>query len=185
MFGNWLKSFLLLLLPAIAGSAEHPAPGATIVHFAQLDDGIYRGSKPKNSADFRFLQSKRIKYIMDLNFLPIFSIREKRTAKKYNMTFLRIPMNASPISPSEHHVDDALCILRDPRFHPIYFHCELGRDRTSLVAALYDEYFRGVSHQDAWSEMKVWGYKDWFGIRGLKHYFNAHPASPASAHCSQ
>ena len=169
----------LMMLP-LALSSDHPAPGTKITHFSRVEKGIYKGSKPKNAADFKFLQSKQIKYIMDLNFLPLFCINERRTARKYGITFVRVPMNASPIPPSEKHVVEALQILRDERYHPIYFHCELGRDRTSLVAALYDMYFRNVSQQDAWDEMKASGYKDWFGIHGLKSYFKSHPNRPLS-----
>ena len=179
-----LRQFLIALLLSIGAPvchSQHPAPGTKIVHFGRVDEGIYKGSKPKNDADFRFLQSKHIRYIMDLNFMPLFAVEEKKKAREYGMAFIRIPMNASPIPPSSKHVERALRILRDKRFHPIYFHCELGRDRTSLVAALYDMYFRGVSQEDAWEEMKRNGYKDWFGIHGLKSYLFHHPTmSPAA-----
>lgn len=165
----------ILAFTAVLYSAEHPAPGTTIVHFAKVDDGVYKGSKPKKDADYRFLQSRHIRYIMDLSFLPWLSGGEKSKAAKYGIEFIRVPMNASPVSPSEKHVDEALRILRDKRYHPIYFHCVLGRDRTGFVAALYDEYFLGMPHEQAWKEMKSYGYKDWFGIRGLKAYFNHHP----------
>jgi hypothetical protein len=36
----------------------HPALGTSIVRFAEIDEGIYKGSKPKTDADYRFLQSK-------------------------------------------------------------------------------------------------------------------------------
>jgi hypothetical protein len=166
---------VFVIIPVIAWCGEHPAPRAKIVHFSKVDDGVYKGSKPKNDADFRYLQSKHIRYILNLNFLPVFSIEERRNARKYNIVYLRVPMNASPIPPSEEHVTKALRILGDERFHPIYFHCELGRDRTSLIAALYRMYFRGMSQQDAWKEMKADGYKDWWGIHGLKAYFEKHP----------
>jgi hypothetical protein len=170
-----MRLLVLVMIPAIAWCGEHPAPRTKIVHFSEVDDGVYKGSKPKNDADFRYLQSKHIRYILNLNFLPLFSIEERRKARKYNIVYLRVPMNASPVPPSEEHVAEALRILGDKRFHPIYFHCELGRDRTSLIAALYRMYFRGMSQQDAWKEMKADGYKDWWGIHGLKSYFEKHP----------
>src|SRR5438105_15700661 len=30
----------------------HPAPGTSMVRFEELDDGVYRGSKPKSDADY-------------------------------------------------------------------------------------------------------------------------------------
>ena len=56
----------------------HPAPRTSIVRFAQLDDGIYKGSKPKTDADYRFLQSKNVRYILDLKFFPVLYRLERR-----------------------------------------------------------------------------------------------------------
>ncbi len=153
---------------------QHPAPGTSIIRFAQVDVGVYRGSKPERDADFRFLQSKHIRYILDANFLPFLSEPEAKKARKYGMVFLSSPMNGSPIAPSEKHVDRILLTLRDKRYQPIYFHCDLGRDRTSLIAALYKMYFLGMSRQAAWREMEYYGFKDSWTLRGLKVYFEKH-----------
>src|SRR5437868_1424446 len=123
----------------------HPAPGLTIIRFGQVDVGVYRGSKPKTAADFRFLQSKHIRYILDARFLPFLAEPEAKQARRYGMRFITCPMNGSPIAPSEKHVNRILLLLRDKHHQPIYFHCDLGRDRTSLIAALYKMYFLGMS----------------------------------------
>ena len=166
-------------------SHEHPAPGTSIIRFAQVDDGIYRGSTPKSDADFEFLKSKHIKYVMDLEFIPFLSVQERRKAKKYGITYISALINGSPIPPSEKHVNRILLVLQDKRFRPIYFHCALGRDRTSLIAALYKMYFRRMSRQDAWQEMKSFGFKDSWTLRGLKNYFEKHPKPPPSLVLSQ
>jgi hypothetical protein len=160
--------------------AQHPAPGTTITHFAQLDDGVYKGSAPKNDADYRFLQSKNIRYILDLQLFPFLHMTEKEKAEEYGMIFLSARINASPLAPSEKHVTRILAILRDKRHHPVYFHCDLGRDRTGLIAALYKMYFLGVSQQDAWQEMKSDGFKDSWTLRGLRKYLEQHPQPPSS-----
>jgi hypothetical protein len=157
---------------------QHPAAGASIVRFAQVDTGIYRGSAPKNDADFGFLESKHIKYILDLEFISSLSEVEERKARRYGITVIDAPLNGSPIAPSEKHVNRILLILNDRRYHPIYVHCALGRDRTSLIVALYKMYFRGMSQQAAWQEMKYFGFKDSWTLRGLKRYFEMHLAPP-------
>jgi hypothetical protein len=159
---------------------RHPAAGTSIVRFAQVDAGIYRGSTPRSDADFEFLRSKHIRYVMNLEFLPLISEIEEHKAKKYGMAFIPALMNGSPVAPSEKHVTNILRILRDRRVRPIYFHCSLGRDRTSLIAALYKMYFKGMSQQAAWREMKAFGFKDSWTLRGLKKYFEEHPRPPAS-----
>ena len=166
--------------PSFVPETQQPAPGTTIKHFGELDDGVYKGSAPKNDADYQFLQSKKIKYILDLQLFPFLHIRERKHAEKYGIVFLRARINASPLSPSQKHISQILTILRDKRYHPIYFHCDLGRDRTSLIAALYKMYFLGMSQQDAWREMKSNGFKDSWTLRGLRKYLERHPKSPSS-----
>jgi len=72
-------------------------------------------------------------------------------------------MNASPFSPSEKHIDKILAILRDSRYHPVYFHCKFGRDRTSIIAALYKMYFQGLSEPEAMQYLHESGYGFKFG----------------------
>ncbi len=161
------------------GEHAHPAPGTTIKHFAQIDEGVYKGSKPKNDADYRFLQSKNIKYIVDLKFFPVLYRIEKSKARKYGMTVIPATINASPISPSEKHVRKILCLLSDQRLRPIYFHCSVGRDRTSLIATLYQVYFRGLPHDQGWHVMRdEFGFKDDWTLRGLRVYLQRHLDSP-------
>jgi hypothetical protein len=50
-------------IPAVNPSHDHPAPGTKLTRFEKIDDGVYKGSEPGNDADYRFLQSKHIKYI--------------------------------------------------------------------------------------------------------------------------
>lgn len=158
----------------LAQATQHPAQGVSLCRFAVVDDGVYKGSKPKSDADFRFLQNHHTRYILQLNFLPWLSGAEKRTASKYGIEFLSVLMNASPLSPSEDHVNRVLCILRDKRLHPIYLHCDIGRDRTGLILGLYDVYYKGMSPQQAWENMKEFGFKDSWTLHGLKSYFERH-----------
>ena len=178
----------MLLIPAVAQNNAslpnpahiHPAPGTSIVRFAQIDEGVYKGSKPKNDADFRFLQSKNITYILHLKFFPILYRLEKNKAKRYGMVEIPATINASPIPPSEKHVNQILCILADKRLRPIYVHCDVGRDRTSLIATLYELHFRGLPPQDTWPAMKQFGFKDGWTLRGLKSYLQKHANSSQS-----
>ncbi len=122
---------------------EQAATGSKLKYFSQVDDGVYKGSKPRSDADFRFLQSLHVKYIVDLQVLPLMTRPERRMAKRYGITLIPGTMNASPFSPSEKHINEILAILRDERYHPVYFHCKLGRDRTAVIAALYKMYATG------------------------------------------
>jgi hypothetical protein len=161
------------------GEHTPPAPGTSIKHFAQIDEGVYKGSKPKNEADYRFLRSKRVRYIVDLKFFLLLYRLEKSKAKEYGMTVIPATINASPIAPSEKHVRRVLCLLSDKRLRPIYFHCSVGRDRTSLIATLYKVYFLGLPQEKAWHEMRdEFGFKDDWTLRGLRVYLKRHLESP-------
>ena len=78
-------------------SHRHPAPGASIVRFAQVDDGVYRGSRPKNDADFKFLQSKHIKCILELKFHPSWIDRKNEKPIITPSFFKTALMNASRV----------------------------------------------------------------------------------------
>jgi len=161
-------------------SSKHKSSHTTLVRFSAVDEGVYRGSKPKTDADFRLLRSKGVKTIVNLQFLPLLDWREKDAAKKHGIEYITVSMNGSPVEPSEKHVAEVLTLLRDGRRHSIYFHCALGRDRTSLIAALYKVYFLGMSQRDGWRYMKNTGFKDSWNLRGLKSYYFKHPRPPAS-----
>ena len=199
-----MRIFPLLLLPLLAlgcrSAAQspvhnnapdirriHPAPGTAIVRFQELDEGVYKGSKPKHEADYQFLKSKGIKYIVELRLFPGLNQVEKKRAKAHGMILITATINASPFTPEERHVSHVLCLLRDPRYHPVYFHCDLGRDRAMLIAGLYEMYYRGMSKDEAYREMKYYGFKDSWTLRGLRSYFEKHSNPPIERyvpHCS-
>jgi protein tyrosine/serine phosphatase len=160
----------------VADQAPDQTPAGTkLKHFGRVDQGVYKGSKPTSDADFRYLQSLNIKYIVDLEVIPWWYHWEQKRARRYGIELLSVRMNASPWSPSERHVETALAILHTDRCHPVYFHCALGRDRTAMVAALYKMYFQGLSPQQAERYLYASGYKDGWVRSGLKRYFVKHP----------
>jgi len=176
-----MTSYAVVPNDAFASNPKHPAPGTSIVLFAEIDEGVYKGSKLKNDADYRFLQSKNVKTIIDIKFFPWLYRFEKKKAEKYGIKVIPLTINASPIVPSETHVRQILCLLADKRLRPIYFHCDVGRDRTSLIATLYEIYFRGLAPENAWQEMKHFGFKDGWTLHGLKSYLQRHANSPFTA----
>src|ERR1700759_995661 len=129
-------------------------PGVTLAHFAELDRNIYVGSKPHSEADFAFLQSKNVHTVLNARFWPFFSGLERKAARRHGMILVSRTMNASPIPPSQKHVNEILDILREEQSQPIYLHCVLGRDRTSLIAGLYRIYFLSTPPREAYAEMK-------------------------------
>jgi protein-tyrosine phosphatase len=161
-------------------ASESRTAKAKLKYFEKIDEGVYKGSKPRSDDDYRFLQSLHVKYIVDLQFLPWMTRFEQRKAKQYGITVIPGIMNASPISPSGKHIEKILTILRDERYHPVYFHCKLGRDRTAVIAALYKMYFLGMSQKEAMQYLHDDGYGFKYGwLRsGLTRYLRKHPTPP-------
>jgi len=183
-----LISALVLALPSSFITAQtiqvmdpphdHPAPGTKLTRFEKIDDGVYKGSEPRNDADYRFLQSKHIKYIVDMKFLPLLDRLEVHKARKYGILVIPITMNASTFAPSERHIRQILCLLSDKRLRPVYFHCTIGRDRTALIATLYEVYFLGLPPEKAQEEMRHFGFKETWALSGLRNYLENHAGSP-------
>jgi hypothetical protein len=167
----------LIFLDTSTSSEAQTVAGTTLVYFGEVDHGVYKGSEPKTDADYEFLHARHIKYILDLELLPSLRHSEQKKAKRYGIVLIHGRLNASPIPPSHKHIERIMAILRNKRYHPIYFHCAYGRDRTSLVAALYKMYFLGMSQQDALRYMDESGYKDSWVRGGLKRYLEKHPRS--------
>jgi hypothetical protein len=160
---------------AATPSGTSTPAGTTLVHFGQVDEGVFKGSKPRTGADFAFLQAHHITYILDLELLPSFGHSEAKRAKSHGIVILHRRINASPISPSEKHIEAIMAVLKNSRYRPIYFHCAYGRDRTSLIAALYKMYYLAMSPPDALRDMEESGYKDSWVRNGLKRYLETHP----------
>ncbi len=158
---------------------EDAPPGTALKYFAEVDNGVYKGAKPESDADYRFLQSLHVKYIVVLRVLPFTHHSEAKRAKKYGITLIQEEMNASPFSPSEHRIDEILAELRDARNHPVYFHCAFGRDRTSVIAALYQMYFKGMPLPEALQYLDAAGYKESWMRSGLTRYIRKHPTAPS------
>jgi len=157
---------------------KHPAPGTKLTRFEKIDDGVYKGSEPKNDADYRFLQSQHIKYIVAMKFLPLLDRLEVHKAHQYGIVVIPITMNASTIPPAEKHIRHILCLLSDKRLRPVYFHCTIGRDRTALIATLYEIYFLRMPAERARDEMKRFGFRQSWTLSGLSDYLSKHANSP-------
>ena len=91
---HFVASLLLLGgLPAfcqVSGMvAASDIAGSALKHFGSVDEGVYKGSRPKSDADYQFLESLQVKYIVDLQAFPFLTRSEQKQAKKYGITVSR------------------------------------------------------------------------------------------------
>jgi hypothetical protein len=138
---------------------------------AQVAPGVYRGSAPRTEDDYRQLQGLGVRTVLDLRtFRTRRMDQECRCIKSLGMTYVRSGVSFWPEKDGS--AERAFCKLTDARLHPIYIHCELGRDRSGLVVALYRVRCQGWSLEAAYCEMERLGFHHY--LRALERYFWDH-----------
>jgi len=170
-----VKQLLLVLLAGFlcAGcAAPHKFP------FREVSPGVYEGFAPKSKKDYEVLREHGIRTILSLRALRWHIPHDRWKAHRNGFDFVNRPIPATPFEPSEESVKVALIALHDPALHPVYIHCLLGRDRTTMVVALYRIYFEDWTPEAAWKEMLHCGFKQHWTLRGFETYFWSHTQKP-------
>jgi len=94
---------------------------------------LTRSGMPKNASGWKWLRSQRVKSIVT------FRIENDVDYSKYGFErVLRIPISGNPPAdpPSDQQAEEFLRIIQDPNNAPVHMHCNAGRDRTGMMAAL-------------------------------------------------
>lgn len=134
----------------------------------EVAPGVYRGPAPEGPADYRRLRAMGVQTVLDIRkFRKRQIARERRYVNAYGMRHRSVPVGFHPRRGGS--VERALRVLNNRSLHPIYIHCEQGRDRVGLVIGLYRVRIEGESLRSAYAEMKCFGFRSRF--RGLERYF--------------
>ncbi len=130
--------------------------------FAVENDKIYRGARPQPQ-DLRTLKLAGIKTIVDLQGgdfrrlgravgiaepgeLDFVINQEKKTSENLGLNWVSKPLSTFEVNRAEdRYIQETLHIMNDPKMQPVFIHCEFGKDRTGLLAALYEVLFLGES----------------------------------------
>jgi protein tyrosine/serine phosphatase len=127
------------------------------VRFALVREGLYRGGQPT---------PRQIELLHDLGVSTVIDLRhgstseEAATAKRLGMRFVRFPFYG-PFGADSHFLKSIVEAIRAGG--NVYVHCHVGRDRTSLVVALYRVLVDKWDPVIAWQKEAVaYGY-----VRGL------------------
>lgn len=126
-------------------------------NFAKVDIDVYRGAKytmKTRDQMVNFLNDIGIKTV--INFADFNQdYAEKLEAK--NIKHFHLPMDIEQI-PGKETIEKFLEIVKDKKNHPIYFHCNVGIERTGLMSALYSVEQKGYTFKQAYEEMIDYGY---------------------------
>ena len=83
---------------------------------------------------------------------------ESEICKRLGLNFIPMPLTYT-VLPSESMVKEFVSVLEDEKNHPVFIHCLHGKDRTGLMMAIYRITSEGWSFEDAYREMKAYGFR--------------------------
>lgn len=142
--------------------------------FHEVSAGIYQGCQPRTRADFDQLRQAGVRTILSLQTFRYHTWPERRRAARSGISFVNIPVLASPLAPKEKEIRDALLALSEPSLRPVYIHCLYGRDRAAMVLGLYRVYYENWTPEAAWQEMVRQDFTVGWNLRGFETFFWKH-----------
>lgn len=158
----------LAVLIAANVSAQTTAQLAAVAidNFGQINANYYRGAQPE-ARDYPVLASLGVKTVIDLT--DDGRVDEPGLVQRAGMKFFRIPLTTTD-RPSDAAVQEFLKLVNDPANQPVYVHCQGGRHRTGTMTAIYRISKDGWSADQAYAEMKQYGFETFIGHPVLKKF---------------
>jgi tyrosine-protein phosphatase SIW14 len=156
-----VKTAILVLVLAISNSAF------AIDNFMEVKEGVYRGARPGIDG-LKTLKSLGVKTIVNLDDDYDAIAEEDEEARRLGINMVSIPIS-SYWYPKDEQVNEALLMLNDQNYYPLFVHCMHGEDRTGLIVGLYRVEFQNWTAKKAWREMKEMNFHSILFL--LKQYF--------------
>ncbi|HEY2932217.1 MAG TPA: dual specificity protein phosphatase family protein [Acidobacteriota bacterium] len=154
--------------------------GVGIKNFGKVNDHYFRGAQPKQEG-FADLQRLGIRTVIDLQDGD--RRDEQSAVKSLGLNYINIPMDDHE-RPYDEQVQKFLSVAQDQKNWPIFVHCAGGRHRTGAMTAVYRMTTDGWNIDQAYNEMKDYGFYTSWGHGGYKDYvydfYNSHNRAAAS-----
>jgi tyrosine-protein phosphatase SIW14 len=144
-----------LALPAFAQPGHSEILSTIrINNFGSVNERYYRGAQPKGR-DYADLAALGIKTVID--FQAYGDPAEPALVQQAGMKYVRIPMTTRVV-PTPQQLAQFLSLVNDPAHQPVYVHCAGGHHRTGVMTAVYRMTQYGWKGQQAFAEMKKYGF---------------------------
>jgi tyrosine-protein phosphatase SIW14 len=177
--GGGMQLVRLLAGFLLVGPGVALAPTALgVSNFQQVNDRIYRGGQPPDSA-FQFIARLGVKTVIDLRAESGQVAAEEKLVSAAGMRFVNIPMDDLG-APTDSQIAMALAVLTDDAASPVFVHCRRGADRTGTVIACYRIAFEHWRNRQALDEAKTHGLSIF--ERGMQRYILDFQAPASTAH---
>jgi len=137
-----------------------------IDNFGCINDNYFRGAQPKRS-DYQSLATLGVKAVVDLEDHG--ESYEQPLVESAGMKFYRIGLSDRSW-PSKTQAEEFLRIVNDPANQPVFVHCHGGRHRAGIMTAIYRMTHDNWTADQAYGEMKRYGFDKGIGHGGLKDY---------------
>lgn len=129
---------------------------SNLPNFRQINSGIYIGGRPSMEG-IRLLREKEVKTILSLRPDDNLTFAEKHLAKQYGLEFLNITVSVYK-KPTEEQISEFLKMVTDGNKHPLYIHCDEGKEQTTMMIAAYRVFVEGWSPEKAFEEIREVGF---------------------------
>ena len=116
--------------------------------FAQVTPTLYRGGE-LNDEQMRLLSRLGVRTIIDLRNQPLEVAAEEASARKLGIQALNFPFSGLS-EPDPAILRSAVAAIQSAAPGSVYVHCQQGRDRTSLIVALYRVWVESWQPSAAW-----------------------------------
>ena len=132
-----LPTTALLTLLAVAPHARAQAGGGeSWLHPKPIAPGLWRGRAPYLHRHYEELQRLGIRTILNMRGnQPFASAIERRRAEAHGFVYREAPVGFRPLR--DHSDEPALAAMQNVADYPLYVHCNIDRDRTSVIVAAY------------------------------------------------
>jgi Tyrosine phosphatase family len=158
------------------GRTGDPAKNIQVVgvpNAASFTPTLYRGAQPTPEG-FAGLHKLGIDIVVDFRDEPSEIKFEKKSVESQGMRFVSVPWRGDAL-PTNDELVTFFKLLRDNPDKKIFIHCEYGKDRTGVMAALYRIAVEHWSAEQSIAEMKEFHY-DRARLPHLARYVRAFPA---------
>jgi protein tyrosine phosphatase (PTP) superfamily phosphohydrolase (DUF442 family) len=157
----------VLIVVAVVAHAPAAHAAKDWLRPSEVAPGLWRGHTPITHRHYEQLRAMGFRTILDLRGVqPVQSAIERRRAPMHGLEYRQVPLS---FHPSKDHSDvTVLAAMQDESAYPMYVHCQLDRDRTSVAVFAYRRQVEGWSRSAAEAEVHRFGLRRYF--LGLNRY---------------
>jgi protein tyrosine/serine phosphatase len=131
---------------------------------------LWRGRAPYRPSQLEALRQMGFKTILDMRGnQPFASALERRMAENHGLTYIKVPMLFPPTRNNS--AERVVAAIMNNADNPMFVHCNVDKDRTSVAIGLYRIRAQGWSAAAAEAEAKQFGLRRVFV--GLNRYLRS------------